>query len=166
MEVSLGSLRQHHLVQSQIGNRAAEASVLGLQFLRMLHLAIFQAVVFCAPAAICNVRHICSAIDLPCAFSTSTWRNFVTISSALCLFTAISMSFFGSIAATNLDFERHHARSCGVEETSDPLGSGYRVTATVLRTVVARESRGRRRKERRPFAGNCPGLDQGHSAKS
>lgn len=45
------------IVQSQIRNCPAEASVLGLQFLQAFHLIALQAAVFCPPTIICNFRY-------------------------------------------------------------------------------------------------------------
>jgi hypothetical protein len=76
LEVSLGGLGKDHLVQREIGNGTPEPGILRLQFFQPLHLVALQAAVFRPPPIACNFRHaydrIASAIDLPCAFSTST----------------------------------------------------------------------------------------------
>jgi transposase len=67
---------KNHLVQREIGNGPPEPGLLRFQLLQTLHLVALQTTVFGPPPVVCNLRHpidrIASAIDFPCAFSTST----------------------------------------------------------------------------------------------
>lgn len=82
--------------------RTPEPGILRFQFLQPLHLVALQSTVFGSPAIVCNFRHAYRPDRLRHRFSLRTQHVNLTrlraISSALCLFTAISMPFLGSLA--------------------------------------------------------------------